>query len=77
MFKGSFGIFLTLKSPTREMIKEAAAAGFYETYGQKVPRLQILTASDIFTGKLPKTPFGHIEGPKGSAREIEVQAKLF
>ena len=38
------GLFLTLLPPTREMEREAASAGFYETGGMKFPRLQILTA---------------------------------
>ena len=31
----ALGIFLTLNNPTREMEKEAASAGFYETGGGK------------------------------------------
>ena len=40
--KAALGLFLSLKEPTREMEREAASAGIYETGGQKVPRLQIL-----------------------------------
>ena len=39
----ALGLFLTLKPPTREMEKEAASAGLFESGGQKFPRLQILT----------------------------------
>ncbi len=62
--KASLGLFLTLNEPTREMVREAASAGFYETGGQKIPRLQILTAEDILQGKRPKVPFGHAESSK-------------
>jgi hypothetical protein len=39
--KAALGLFLTLNKPSREMIREAASAHFYETGGIKVPRLQI------------------------------------
>jgi site-specific DNA-methyltransferase (adenine-specific) len=51
------------------MTKEAAAAGFYETGGLKVPRLQVLTAKEILEGKRPKIPFGYSEGFRQVARE--------
>lgn len=67
--KAALGLFLSLNEPTREMIKEAASAGLYETGGIKVPRLQILTAGQILDGKRPQLPFGHSEGFKKAARE--------
>jgi site-specific DNA-methyltransferase (adenine-specific) len=67
--KAALGLFLTLNGPTREMVREAAAAGFFETAGQKVPRLQILTAADILAGKRPEVPFGHTESYKKAERE--------
>jgi site-specific DNA-methyltransferase (adenine-specific) len=63
------GLFLSLGPPTREMVKEAAASGFYETGGQRIPRLQILTAGDLLQGKKPQTPFGFAEGYKPAAQE--------
>ena len=71
--KAALGLFLTLNEPTREMEKEAAAAGFYET-GRldgkiKVPKLQILTAAQIIDGGRPRIPFGLTEGFKRAARE--------
>ena len=75
--KAALGLFLTLNDPSREMVKEAATAGFYETGGQKMPKLQILTASDIVEGKRPQVPFGHTEGfKKASREEADNQAKL-
>jgi len=67
--KAAMGLFLTLNEPTREMVKEAASAGFYETGGQKIPRLQILTAAEILDGKRPQAPFGHTEGFRKAAKE--------
>ncbi len=51
------------------MTKEAASAGFYETGGQKIPKLQILTAAQILDGKRPQLPFGHSEGFKKAPKE--------
>lgn len=75
--KAALGLFLTLNEPSREMTREAAAAGLYETGGMKVPRLQILTAVKILDGEGPKIPFGFLEGFKKAAREnTEKQGKL-
>ncbi|MGE5585804.1 MAG: DNA methyltransferase [Bacillota bacterium] len=50
--KASIGVFITLNEPTREMVKEAATAGFYESpLGQQYPRLQILTVREMLEGK--------------------------
>ena len=43
--------FICLKEPTKAMLKEADAAGFYEYQSIKYPRIQILTIQDIFDGK--------------------------
>lgn len=67
----ALGIFLTLNSPTREMEKEAASAGFYETGGRKFPRLQILTAAQVIDDKRPQVPFGFTESLKKASRELE------
>ncbi len=77
--KAALGLFLSLNKPTREMEKEAASAGIYETGGQKVPRLQILTAAQILDGHKPQLPFGHSEGFKKAApdKPTGVQGKLF
>lgn len=50
--KASIGVFITLNEPTREMVKEAATTGFYESpLGQQYPRLQILTVQEMLDGK--------------------------
>jgi site-specific DNA-methyltransferase (adenine-specific) len=51
--KAVIGAMLTLKTPTRAMQEEAAAAGFYEPEslpGLRFPRLQIITIAELFAG---------------------------
>jgi site-specific DNA-methyltransferase (adenine-specific) len=49
--KAAIGILLTLQPPTRDMLKEAVSAGFYQSHWGNFPRLQILTVEDLLTGK--------------------------
>jgi site-specific DNA-methyltransferase (adenine-specific) len=49
--KAVIGIFLTLQPPTKDMIKEAVSAGFYNSQWGNFPRLQILTIEELLTGK--------------------------
>ena len=69
--KAALGLFLTLNPPTREMEREAASAGFYETGGMKFPWLQILTAAEILDNRKPQVPFGFTEGFRKASRESE------
>jgi DNA modification methylase len=52
------GVLVTLKPPTREMTREAIAAGHYESefWQRKYPRIQILTVEDILSGKKVDAP---------------------
>jgi DNA modification methylase len=43
--------FLSLASPTKAMLTEAAEAGTYEYGGVQYPRIQFLTAQDVLVGK--------------------------
>ncbi len=73
----ALGVFLTLNPPTREMEKEAASAGLYDSGGGKIARLQIFTAAQVIDGKRPQVPFGHTESLKKASREIdETQGRL-
>ncbi len=56
--RAEVGIFLTLEPPTREMKREASAAGLYDIeYGQRaVPRIQIFTIAEILDGRRPELP---------------------
>ena len=51
--KAEIGLFVTLNEPTRQMLQEAASAGFYtpEHYpDHQYPRLQILTVAELLDG---------------------------
>jgi hypothetical protein len=47
------------------------AAGFYETGGMKVPRLQILTAAQILDNRRPQVPFRFTKEFRKAEREEE------
>ena len=50
--KAAIGLFITLAEPTREMVKEAAAAGHYESpYHGAFPKVQILTIEGLLSGR--------------------------
>lgn len=49
--EAEIGVLLTMNSPTREMEKEAATAGFYSSPWGQHPRIQILTVEQILAGK--------------------------
>jgi len=51
--QAEIGVLISLEEPTREMRKEAATAGFYESaWNQKKhPRVQLLTIEEILGGK--------------------------
>jgi site-specific DNA-methyltransferase (adenine-specific) len=57
--KAPIGILITLEEPTKPMLQEAAASGFYEPEhfpGQQYPRLQILTIRELLEGKEAQYP---------------------
>lgn len=73
------GMFVTLTEPTREMTREAAAAGFFETSFGRHPKIQILTIAGLLAGQkpdLPSTSSG--EGFKKAQKESSLikQGKL-
>ena len=69
--KAPMGVFISLVDATREMVREAASAGFYETGGLKYARLQIVTIEQLFAGEKVDRPFGYSEGFQKARREIE------
>ena len=48
----TLGLFVTLEPPTRDMVQEAAQAGFYTTPlgNLPIPRLQIRTVKELLAG---------------------------
>jgi site-specific DNA-methyltransferase (adenine-specific) len=58
--KEPIAVLLALAPPTKEMVTEAAAAGFYESefWDRKFPRVQIVTVEEMLGGKRPDMPWG-------------------
>jgi DNA modification methylase len=56
--KADIGLFITLTAPTKAMVTEAAAAGFYESpNGKKYARLQLFTIEELLSKrKRPEHP---------------------
>jgi hypothetical protein len=50
------GVFITLENPTKPMTDEAIKAGYYERWGQKYRKIQILTIEELFQGKKIDSP---------------------
>ncbi|MCI0476521.1 MAG: restriction endonuclease, partial [Anaerolineales bacterium] len=74
------GIFITLEAATREMEKEAIAAGFYHSalVQRDFPRLQILTIDELLNGAEPKLPivrgtFKQAERVKDSGKQKKME----
>ena len=80
--KAQIGAFITLKPATKDMMKEAVSAGFYESphYGN-FPKLQILTIEELLEGtslKYPQTDAGGtFKRAERQSKSREEQAGLF
>ncbi len=78
--KAAIGALVTLREPTRPMLTEAAAAGFYEPkdFPGRYPRLQILTIAELFEGKKISFPEHRVETFAKAERKIKSeQERLF
>jgi len=78
----AMGIFITLESPSREMMTEAVAAGFYHSPGwnRDYPKLQILTIPDLLNGaeiKMPPATITFKQADKVEANKNKKQTTLF
>ncbi len=57
----AIGVLISMEPATRPMREEAASAGLYEgAWGQKFPRLQLLTVGDLLAGKRIEMPDVHL-----------------
>lgn len=57
--KAAIGVYISLNPPTKDMIEEAASAGFYksgELGSTSYPKIQILTIEDLLGGKGISSP---------------------
>ena len=74
--KATIGVFVTLEPASKDMLTEAATAGFYESpgWGKTYPRLQILTVEDLLHGAEVRMPPAHgtfKQAPKVKAQGAE------
>lgn len=69
------GVFITLEKATKEMMTEAATAGFYHSpgWGKEYPRLQILTIAELLDGAEIKMPPASITFKK--AEKVKPEGK--
>ncbi len=78
----TIGAFITLRNPTKPMLKEAASAGFYESPkfpGRRFPRIQILTIADLLAGKqleCPRQGIGTFKKAKRKYKENKIQTSF-
>lgn len=64
------GLFLTLAEPTRDMLREAAAAGVFDSGFGTHPRVQVFTIQELLAGMNPDLPpLGRGEGFRRAPRE--------
>jgi site-specific DNA-methyltransferase (adenine-specific) len=55
--KAAVGVYITLEEPSKDMQTEAISAGFYKpNAGKPVPRIQILTISQLLRGAAVELP---------------------
>jgi DNA modification methylase len=56
--KAAMGVLISMEDPTVPMRTEAVTAGFFEskTWGQKYPKIQLLTVADLLAGKQIEMP---------------------
>ena len=61
--EAAIGALITLRAPTKPMLTEAAAMGFYESkdFPGRYPRLQILTIAELLAGKKVEFPAHRVE----------------
>ena len=71
--KAAIGALITLREPTKPMLTEAAAAGFYESkdFPGRYPRLQILTIAELLESKKIQYPEHRVETFAKAARKTK------
>ncbi len=73
--KAIIGLFVTLAEPTKDMLKEAASAGFYEVGEKKYPKIQILTIKGLLEGRERAEYFDqHIVKGSGGFKKAKQEA---
>jgi hypothetical protein len=56
--KAAIGVLISMDEPSKHMLTEAVTAGFFEskTWGQKYPKIQLLTVAELLAGKKIEMP---------------------
>jgi DNA modification methylase len=78
--KAAIGALITLREPTKPMLTEAAATGFYESkdFPGRYPRLQILTIAELLAGKKLEYPAHRVETfAKAERKTKDSQEEMF
>jgi len=78
--KAAVGALITLREPTKPMLTEAVAAGFYESknFPRQYPRLQILTVAELLAGRKIAFPEHRVETfAKAERKTKHEQEELF
>lgn len=76
----AIGALITLRDPTKPMLTEAAATGFYESkeFPGHYPRLQILTIAELLAGNKLEYPAHRIETiAKAERKTTTEQGEMF
>jgi len=73
--KAPIGALITLREPTKPMLTEAAATGFYESkdFPGRYPRLQVLTIAELLAGKRLEYPAHRVETFAKAERKTKSQ----
>ena len=73
--KAPIGVPITLREPTKPMLTEAAAGGFYESkdFPGRYPRIQILTIAELLEGKKMQYPEHRVETFAKAERKTKSQ----
>lgn len=69
------GLFLTLREPTKQMVAEAAAAGFVETDHGVFPKVQIVTIESLLAGERPHLPIVDSSSFRKTRREDDAEQR--
>ncbi|HUV87308.1 MAG TPA: DNA methyltransferase [bacterium] len=77
--EAKIGVLITLEEPSQGMITEAASAGIYKSQWGSFPRLQIITITQLLSGKKVDGPSGQNIGFKKALKFIKKKgnASLF
>ena len=75
--QAALGIFITLKEPTKDMIKTAKSAGIYQTryMSQSSDNIQIVTIKEMIEQKKRLDVRLSFEVVKSAEKQMEIKAK--